>query len=62
MAKLYATEVAKSIALKSMEVMGEDGYMMEYDMQRHVRDSIAGTVGGGTSQIQKNMIAKALGL
>lgn len=62
MAKLYATEVGKSIALKGMEIMGGNGYLMEYDMQRHVRDSLGGTIGGGTSQLQKNMIARALGL
>jgi alkylation response protein AidB-like acyl-CoA dehydrogenase len=62
MAKLCATEVAKGIALKGMELMGGDGYTIECDMQRHLRDSLGGTIGGGTSQMQKNMIAKALGL
>jgi alkylation response protein AidB-like acyl-CoA dehydrogenase len=62
MAKLCATEVGKRIALKGMEIMGVSGYLMGYDMQRHVRDSLGGTIGGGTSQLQKNMIARALGL
>jgi alkylation response protein AidB-like acyl-CoA dehydrogenase len=35
---------------------------MEYDIQRYARDSLVMTIGGGTSEIQKNLIAKSLGL
>lgn len=62
MAKLYATELTKRVALQGMQTLGGYGYMMEFDMQRYLRDSLLGVVGGGTSQIQRNIIAKHLGL
>jgi alkylation response protein AidB-like acyl-CoA dehydrogenase len=42
--------------------MGGMGYSMESDMQSYVRDSLVMTIFGGTSQIQKNIIAGQLGL
>lgn len=62
MAKLYATELMEKNALKAMKIFGGYGYIMEYDVQRYVRDALIAPTGGGTSQIQKNMISKALGL
>jgi len=62
MAKLVAGEVAKSTAVQCMQIMGGYGYMMEYDMQRYLRRSMVFTVVGGTSEIQKNIIAKSMGL
>lgn len=62
MAKLYATETAKEAALQGMQFMGGMGYSMECDMQSYVRDSLVMTIFGGTSQIQKNIIAGQLGL
>lgn len=62
MAKLFATETAKAAALQGMQFMGGFGYTMESDMQAYVRDTIVMTIFGGTSEIQKNIIAKQLGL
>lgn len=62
MAKYYATEIAKKVALQSLQIHGGYGYSMEYDIQRYVRDSLVLTIGGGTTEIQKNIIAKGLGL
>ncbi len=62
MAKYYATEVAKNVALQGMQIFGGYGYAMEYDIQRYVRDSLVLPIGGGTSQIMKNIIARKLGL
>ncbi|MCL4367762.1 MAG: acyl-CoA/acyl-ACP dehydrogenase [Actinobacteria bacterium] len=62
MAKLMATETAKEAALQGMQFMGGAGYMKEYDMESHLRDSLVMTIFGGTSQIQKNIIARQLGL
>jgi alkylation response protein AidB-like acyl-CoA dehydrogenase len=45
-----------------MQILGGYGYMMEVDMQRYLRDVVVLTVGGGTTEIQKNIIAKTLGL
>lgn len=62
MAKLFATETAKEAALQGMQFMGGMGYSMESQMQSYVRDSLVMTIFGGTSQIQKNIIAGQLGL
>jgi alkylation response protein AidB-like acyl-CoA dehydrogenase len=62
MAKLKATETAKHAALEGMQMMGGYGYATEYDMERHVRTALASTIYGGTSEIQRDIIAKTLGL
>jgi alkylation response protein AidB-like acyl-CoA dehydrogenase len=62
MAKLAATELAKRCALEGMQVMGGYGYATEYPMERHLRSAVVTTIYGGTSEIQRNIIAKTLGL
>ena len=62
MAKLAATELAKRCALEGMQIMGGYGYATEYPMERHLRAAVVTTIYGGTSEIQKNIIAKTLGL
>ena len=62
MAKLKCTEVNKAVALEGMQMMGGYGYATEYDMEGHVRRALVSTIYGGTSEIQKNIIAKTLGL
>jgi isovaleryl-CoA dehydrogenase len=62
MAKLKATEVAKRTALEGMQMMGGYGYATEYDMERHVRHTIVTTIYGGTSEIQREIISRSLGL
>ena len=62
MVKLYVTEVAKRVSLEGMQMMGGYGYSSEYDMERLVRQALVSTIYGGTSEIQRNIIAKTLGL
>jgi alkylation response protein AidB-like acyl-CoA dehydrogenase len=62
MAKLLASETYVKAANVGMQVMGGFGYSMEFDMQRHFRDSRAATIAAGTSQIQRNLIAGLMGL
>ena len=62
MVKLYVTEVAKKVTLEGMQLMGGYGYSSEYDMERLVRQALVSTIYGGTSEIQRNIIAKTLGL
>jgi alkylation response protein AidB-like acyl-CoA dehydrogenase len=62
MAKLFVTEWARRAALEGMQMMGGYGYSSEYDMERLVRQALVGTIYGGTSEIQRNIIAKGLGL
>jgi acyl-CoA dehydrogenase len=61
-AKIYATETARKVTIDGMQVMGGYGYLREFDMQRFVRDSLLGPIGGGTNQIQRLIIARELGL
>jgi alkylation response protein AidB-like acyl-CoA dehydrogenase len=62
MAKLKATETARSVTLEGMQMMGGYGYADEYDMQGHVRQALAGTIYGGTSEIQREIIGRTYGL
>jgi len=62
MAKYYCSEVAKRVALDCMHILGAYGYAMEYDAQRYLRDVLVLPIGGGTTEIQKNIIGKQLGL
>jgi isovaleryl-CoA dehydrogenase len=62
MAKLKATETAKLATLEGMQMMGGYGYAVEYDMERQVRTAVVTTIYGGTSEIQRDIIGKTLGL
>jgi isovaleryl-CoA dehydrogenase len=62
MVKLFVTEAVKRATLEGMQLMGGYGYSSEYDMERLVRSSLVSTIYGGTSEIQRNIIAKTLGL
>jgi len=62
MSKLKATETAKRTTLEGMQMMGGYGYAVEYDMERHVRTALVTTIYGGTSEIQRDIIGKTLGL
>ncbi|MFC1824152.1 acyl-CoA dehydrogenase family protein, partial [Thermodesulfobacteriota bacterium] len=62
MSKFYCAEVAKKIALEGVQILGGYGYTMEYDAQRYLRDVLILSIGGGTTQIQKNIIGRTLGL
>jgi isovaleryl-CoA dehydrogenase len=62
MAKLRATELAKRTALEGMQMMGGYGYATEYDMEAHVRHTLVTTIYGGSSEIQREIIARSLGL
>lgn len=59
MAKLHATEAAKSIALEAQTVMGAYGYVKDYDVERYVRDALLMPIIGGSSAVQKNNIFKS---
>jgi alkylation response protein AidB-like acyl-CoA dehydrogenase len=61
-AKLKATEAAKRAALEGVQMMGGYGYAVEYDMEHHLRTVLATTIYGGTSEIQREIIGRTLGL
>ena len=58
MAKLKSTEVADKIIYQCLQSLGGYGYMEEYPMARLFRDSRLGPIGGGTSEILSEIIAK----
>ena len=60
--KLYTGEAYKTVADLGLQILGGYGYCMEYPMQRFFRDSRLATIGAGTSEIQRNIIARGLGL
>lgn len=62
MAKLYASEILARAANIGMQILGGYGYTKEYDMERYYRIARITTVVGGSSQMQRNTIAKQLGL
>jgi alkylation response protein AidB-like acyl-CoA dehydrogenase len=62
MTKYFCAETAKRIIMKGMNVLGENAASMDYDMQRNLREILIFSIGGGTSQIQKNIICKTYGL
>ena len=62
MAKLKATELSKRMALDAMQMMGGAGYAVEYGMEHQVRTAVVTTIYGGTSEIQREIIARSYGL
>jgi alkylation response protein AidB-like acyl-CoA dehydrogenase len=60
MAKLYAGEAAVKIALEAIQIHGGYGFIKEYPVERFLRDSKLGTIGEGTSEVQKLVIARGL--
>jgi butyryl-CoA dehydrogenase len=58
MAKLYASEAAERACFKAIQIHGGYGYMKEYDVERIYRDNRLTTIGEGTSEIQRWVIAR----
>jgi alkylation response protein AidB-like acyl-CoA dehydrogenase len=61
-AKLYATEIAVTAAREAVQVHGGYGYMEEFPVARFYRDSKVLEIGEGTSEVQRILIARDLGL
>ncbi|WP_223652152.1 acyl-CoA dehydrogenase family protein [Hymenobacter psoromatis] len=60
MAKLYASEVAVRTANEGVQIFGGYGYTKDYPAEKYYRDAKLCTIGEGTSEIQKLVIARAL--
>jgi len=60
-AKLYASEHAKYCADQAIQIHGGYGFMNEYDVSRYYREVKINEIGEGTSEIQRMVIARALG-
>ncbi len=59
-AKLFASEVAVKSATNAVQIHGGYGYIKDYPVERYYRDAKLGEIGGGTSEIQKRIIAREL--
>lgn len=60
--KLFVSESLKSACLDAIQIHGGYGYMQECDLERDLRDSVAATIYSGTSEMQRNIIARMLGI
>jgi alkylation response protein AidB-like acyl-CoA dehydrogenase len=60
MAKLYASEVAVRAANEAVQVLGGYGYIKDYPAERYYRDAKLTTLGEGTSESQRLVIARQL--
>jgi alkylation response protein AidB-like acyl-CoA dehydrogenase len=60
MAKLFAGESAVEVALEAIQIHGGYGYVKEYPVERYLRDAKLGTIGEGTSEVQRMVIARQL--
>ena len=60
MAKLLATELSEKVATQCLQFFGGYGFMEEYPMARMYRDVRVGTIGGGSSEIMREIIAKMI--
>ncbi len=63
MAKLFASEMSVKVALEAIQIHGGYGFTKDYPVERYLRDSKLGTIGEGTSEVQRLVIAReVLGL
>lgn len=60
MAKYYASEVAVRVSTDAVQIFGGYGYTKDFPVEKYYRDSKLCTIGEGTSEIQKTVIARQL--
>lgn len=62
MAKLFSSETLQTVSRMGMQMLGGYGTLPEFDMERHFREGMQATIGGGTSQMQRNIISSGMRL
>lgn len=62
MAKVLVSESLVKTALETIQVFGGNGYMVEYEVERALRDAVGSRIYSGTNEMQRNIIARWLGL
>ena len=60
--KVFTSESLLTSALDAVQVLGGYGFMVDYEVERVLRDSVGATLYSGTSEIQRNLLARWLGL
>ena len=58
MAKAFSSKVALEITSEAVQIHGGNGYTDVYDVERYMRDARFFQIGGGTSEIQKLIVAR----
>ncbi len=61
-AKTYVSEACIKSCLEAIQIHGGYGYMVEYELERELRDAIAGTIYSGTSEVHRVIIGSYYGL
>ena len=61
MAKLFASEAAEKVCSEAIQVLGGYGYLKDYPVERIYRDVRISQIYEGTSEVQKMVIARAIG-
>jgi alkylation response protein AidB-like acyl-CoA dehydrogenase len=61
-AKLFVSESLVQSALDAVQILGGYGFMADYEAERVLRDSVGSRLYSGTNEIQRNIIARWLGL
>jgi alkylation response protein AidB-like acyl-CoA dehydrogenase len=61
-AKLFVSEVLVKSALDCIQIHGGYGFMVEYEVERVLRDAVGSTIYSGTSEMQRSIIGRWLGL
>ena len=62
MAKVFVSEALMQTALDTVQIFGANGFMTEYEVERILRDAVGGKIYSGTNEVQRNILAKWLGL
>jgi alkylation response protein AidB-like acyl-CoA dehydrogenase len=60
MAKLFASETLQTVSRQGMQILGGASTLPKSDMERYFREGMQSTIGGGTSQIQRTIIARGM--
>ncbi len=59
-AKVFASDSYMRVAMEGLQIMGANGYSMEYSMQRHFREAKVFQIFGGTNEILRNVVAREM--
>lgn len=59
-AKVYMSEAAQTSARDAIQIHGGNGFTREYHVERSLRDSMLSTIGAGTSEVQRSIIARSM--
>ena len=62
LAKIQIGEALVENSLDAMRIHGARGYLAEFEVERDLRDNLGGVIYSGTSDVQRNIVARNLGL